>query len=101
LKRFSEINAELIGMREIEDILRLHGKNHKDFNLPTPSNFKPMQIFHAEKGKIQGEKNTIKFNVQQRIAFNKMMSAIKSKYRDNCFFLDIQEEVAKHSSTIY
>jgi hypothetical protein len=29
------------------------------------------------------------------------MSAIKSKYRDNCFFLDIQEEVAKHSSTIY
>jgi hypothetical protein len=53
LKKFSEINAEIIGMREIEDILRLHGKNHKDFNLPTPSNFKPMHIFDAGKEKIK------------------------------------------------
>ncbi len=31
LKKFCEINAELIAMREIEDILRFHGKNYKDW----------------------------------------------------------------------
>jgi hypothetical protein len=87
-KKFSEINAELIAMREIEDILRLHGRNYKDFDLPTPSNFIPKQIFNAEKEKFQGEKNRIKLNEQQRIAFDKIMLAVNIKDRNNCFFLD-------------
>jgi hypothetical protein len=55
-KKFCEINAELIAMREIEDILRLHGKNYKDFGLPTPSTLIPKQIFNAEKKISRREK---------------------------------------------
>jgi len=56
LKKFSEIHAELIAMREIEDVLRLHGKNYKDFGLPTPSTLILKQIFNAEKKISRGEK---------------------------------------------
>ncbi len=74
-------------MREIEDILRLHGKNYKDFGLPTSSTLIPKQIFNEEK-KFQGDKNRIKLNEQQRIAFDKIMLAINIKDSNNCFFLD-------------
>jgi hypothetical protein len=62
LKNFNEFNADFIAMREIEDILRLHGKNFKDSGLPEPSNFKPKQIFDVENEKILGESNRIKLN---------------------------------------
>jgi hypothetical protein len=88
LKNFSETNAEMIAMREIEDILRLHGKNYEDFDLPTLSTFIPKQIFNAEKEKILGEQNRVKLNEQQKIAFDKIMLAINIKDRNNCFFLD-------------
>jgi ATP-dependent DNA helicase PIF1 len=88
LKSFSEFNADFIAMREIEDILRLHGKSFKDYGLPEPSNFKPKQIFDVEKEKLQGEGNRIKLNEQQRQAFEKIMRAINTRSQDNCFFLD-------------
>jgi hypothetical protein len=88
LKKFIETNAESLAMREIEDILRLHGKNYKDFNLPTPSNHLKLQVLNTEEEKIKGEKNRALLNEQQRIAFHKIMLAINIKDTDNCFFLD-------------
>ncbi len=90
----SEYNSELIAIREIEDTLSLHGKKYEDLDLPTPSNYKPIQIFNAEKAKFQGEKNRIKLNEQQSFAFEKL-SAINTKNRENCFFLDGPEGSGK------
>lgn len=46
-----------------------------------------MQILNT-KEKFKG-KNRIMVNEQQRIAFNKIMSAVNISHTDNCFFLDI------------
>jgi hypothetical protein len=88
VKNGIETRAEQLAMRKIEDILRLHGKSYQNFNLPEPSRFRSDQTFYVEDEKIEGEKNKSMLNEQQRSAFDKIMSAIEKKGKNNCFFLD-------------
>jgi hypothetical protein len=54
MKKGYKDSGESLGMRDVEDILRLHEKSYQDLDLPKPSAYKASHFFDTAKERIEG-----------------------------------------------
>jgi hypothetical protein len=79
---------EAIAMVDIQEILRLHGKSFKDFDLPKPSKSISYILYDCAKEKEKGKQFYQKLNEAQKHVFSLIKQAIESPKESNCFFID-------------
>lgn len=95
-----ENRAVSLAMRDIEDILRLLGRNSKELNLPKPSKYKITDLFNADNKRHKGEKYQSMLNDEQKYTFQTIISAIKGPKSGSCFFSMVLVVGATNSFTI-
>ena len=76
-------------LRDILDVLVLHGKKCADFNLPEPSAARlPTVVPDRNADKEIGQIMVAKLNEQQKIGFQRVLNAVERPQEGNCFYLD-------------
>jgi len=90
-RTFPTTLAESYALKDIHEILSLHGKTLEDFNLPSPSlphSFQNTFTFDLAEEQAKSIELISQLNQEQKIVFDQIMGSVNGESNDTCFFLD-------------